>query len=102
MHAATTMKVKMRVLLESCNRALLDSPRIRRANRDPCHQHEHEGVNVPNRDEVSDGRSPMLDEKKKGNDSDDDGNDLPDVRIQAPYVTQKSQQASACDHERES
>jgi hypothetical protein len=42
----------------------------------------------------------MLDEKKKGDDSDDEGNDLPDVGIQAPYVTQKSQQASACDHKR--
>ena len=40
----------------------------------------------------------MLDEKKKGDDSDDEGNDLPDVGIQAPNVTQKSQQASACDH----
>jgi hypothetical protein len=42
----------------------------------------------------------MLDEKHKGDDSDDDGNDLPDVGIQAPYVTQKSQQESACNHKR--
>jgi hypothetical protein len=27
----------------------------------------------------------MLDEKKKGNDSDDDGDHLPEVGIQAPY-----------------
>ena len=40
----------------------------------------------------------MLDEKKRGNDSDDDGNHLPYVGIQASYVTQKSQQPSACDH----
>jgi hypothetical protein len=32
----------------------------------------------------------MLDEKQKGNDSDDDGDNLSDVGIQAPYVTQES------------
>ena len=67
-------------------RGPLDGPRIRRANCDPCHQHEHECVNVLNRDEVGDGRSPVLHEKQKTDDSDDAGNDLPDVGIQAPYV----------------
>ena len=32
----------------------------------------------------------MLEEKHKGDDSDNDGNDLPDVGIPAPDVTQKS------------
>ena len=40
----------------------------------------------------------MLDEKQESDDSDDEGNDLPDVGIQAPYVTQKGQQPSPCDH----
>jgi hypothetical protein len=40
----------------------------------------------------------MPDEKQKSDNCDDKGNDLPDVGIQAPYVTQKRQQPSACDH----
>ena len=32
--------------------------------------------------------------RQKSDDSDDDGDDLPDVGIQAPNVTQKSQQPS--------
>ena len=44
------------------------------------------------------GDRPCPDEKQKSDDSDDEGNDLPDVGIQAPYVTQKGEQPSACDH----
>ena len=46
------------------------------------------------------GDRPCWMKKKKGDDSDDEGNDLPDAEIEAPYVTQKSQQASARDHKR--
>ena len=42
----------------------------------------------------------MLEEKQKGDNSDDDCNDLPDVGIQAPYVTHKSQQPRARSHKR--
>jgi hypothetical protein len=45
----------------------------------PCHQHD-----IPNRDEMSDRRPPMLEEKQKGDNSDDDGNDLSDVGVQLP------------------
>jgi hypothetical protein len=33
----------------------------------------------------------MLDEKQKSYESDGEGNDLPDVGIQTPYMTQKGQ-----------
>ena len=42
----------------------------------------------------------MSDEKQKSDDSDDQGNYLPDVGIQAPYLTQNGQQPSACDHKK--
>ena len=40
----------------------------------------------------------MLDEKRKSEDCNDEGNDLPDVGIQAPYLTQNGEQPNACDH----
>jgi hypothetical protein len=43
----------------------------------------------------------MPDKKQKSDDSDDEGDDLPDVGIQAPYVAQKGKQSSACDHKNE-
>jgi hypothetical protein len=42
----------------------------------------------------------VLHEKQKTDDSDDEGNDLPGVGIQTPYVAQKGQQPSACDHKK--
>ena len=44
----------------------------------------------------------MVAEKQKTEESDDDGNDLPDVEIQAPQVAQTGKQPNACDHKKRS
>jgi hypothetical protein len=41
-------------------------------------------------------------EEQKSEDRDNDRNDLPDVRIQAPYLAQKGWKPNACDHEKRS
>src|SRR5262245_13979295 len=65
------------------------SPRIGRAYCYPGHQHEDDRVNVPNCDEMGDGRSAMREEKEERDGGNGQGNDLADVGIEVPYATQK-------------
>ena len=40
----------------------------------------------------------MLVEKQKSDDSEEESNHLPEVRIQVPHVAENGKQPSACDH----
>jgi hypothetical protein len=67
----------------------LDSPGICGADRYPCHQHDYDCIDVPNRDEVGEWRLPMLREEQESEERENESNPLSDMGIQVTDAMQK-------------